>query len=120
MAVRCRYCGRDYDVTLFEFGRSIICRCGRTVSFSHVRISGGEEDTAVLEEERKVREITAMADRIASLIAASDYPRIDIEIEKRKLREKIEDLFPEKAGLYDLIYEPRFKRLTEQFRGEGG
>lgn len=31
MAVPCRHCGRDYDVTLFEFGRTIWCTCGARV-----------------------------------------------------------------------------------------
>jgi len=43
-------------------------------------------------------------------------PKIDIEIEKGKFKELIKEQFPEKAYLYDLIYEPRFKRLQEQFR----
>ena len=41
---------------------------------------------------------------------------IDIEIEKQKLRERISELFPDSTDLYDLIYEPRFRRLKEQFR----
>ncbi len=28
MAIVCRRCGRQYDVTLFQFGRSITCECG--------------------------------------------------------------------------------------------
>ena len=116
MAVRCPYCGSDYDVTLFAFGRFITCRCGRVVTFRHVQ-TGDTGNPAVSEEERKIREIARMSDRIASLIVASECPMIDIEIEQQKLREKIEEHFPEKAGLYDLIYMPRFKRLTEQFRG---
>ena len=67
-------------------------------------------------EDRKVRVIQNMADRISSLIVDSDYPMIDIEIEKQKLRERISELFPYKIDLYDLIYEPRFRRLSEQFR----
>ncbi|MBI5101140.1 MAG: hypothetical protein HZB33_04825 [Nitrospirae bacterium] len=35
MAVQCPSCGRGYDVTLFEFSRSITCACGKTVSFRH-------------------------------------------------------------------------------------
>lgn len=35
MAIRCLYCGMDYDVTLFEFERTIICVCGKTVAFKH-------------------------------------------------------------------------------------
>ncbi|MFA6055712.1 MAG: hypothetical protein WC769_10085 [Thermodesulfovibrionales bacterium] len=115
MAVRCSYCGRDYDVTLFEFDRSITCVCGKTVAFKHEQMT----DEAILArsaEDRKIREIRAMADRIASLIVGSDYPMIDIEIEKQKLKERISELFPDKVDLYDLIYEPRFRRLKDQFR----
>ena len=115
MAVRCSYCGREYDVTLFEFDRSITCVCGKTVTFKHEHIT----DEALLarsSEDRKAREIRTMADRIASLIVGSDYPMIDIEIEKQTLRERISELFPDKIDLYDLIYEPRFRRLKEQFR----
>lgn len=115
MAVRCSYCGRDYDVTLFEFGRSLTCVCGNTVTFKHEQMT----DAAICarrSEDRKVREIRAMADRIASLIIGSDYPMIDIEIEKQKLKERISELFPDKIDLYELIYESRFRRLKEQFR----
>ncbi len=59
-----------------------------------------------------------MADRISSLIVSSDYPMIDIEIEKQKLQDLISELFPDKTGLYDLIYESRFNRLKEQFRND--
>lgn len=31
MAIRCPACGREYDVTLFEFGRTIRCACGARV-----------------------------------------------------------------------------------------
>ena len=115
MAIRCGQCGREYDVTLFEFERSITCICGKSVSLQHAHI----KDEALLaqrSEDRKVREIQTMADRIASLIVGSDYQMIDIEIEKGKLRERISELFPDKIDLYDLIYEPRFRRLKEQFR----
>ena len=54
-------------------------------------------------EDRKIREIRAMADRIASLIVGSDYPMINIEIEKQKLKDRITELFPDKNDLYDLI-----------------
>ena len=115
MAIRCSYCGRDYDVTLFEFNGSVTCVCGKTVTFKHEQMT----DEAILArnaEDRKIMEIRAMADRIASLIVGSDYPMIDIEIEKQKLKERISELFPDKVDLYDLIYEPRFRRLKDQFR----
>lgn len=31
MAVPCPHCGREYDVTLFEFGRTLWCTCGSRV-----------------------------------------------------------------------------------------
>jgi uncharacterized protein with PIN domain len=31
MAVPCRRCGREYDVTLFEYGRTLWCTCGARV-----------------------------------------------------------------------------------------
>jgi DNA-directed RNA polymerase subunit RPC12/RpoP len=31
VAIRCERCGRDYDVTLFQFGRTVKCDCGATV-----------------------------------------------------------------------------------------
>jgi len=31
MAIPCRGCGREYDVTLFQFGRTIHCTCGTRV-----------------------------------------------------------------------------------------
>ena len=115
MAVQCPSCGRGYDVTLFEFSRSITCVCGNTVVFKHEQLTA-EAVLAGISEEQSVRDIQRISDRIASLIVASDYPLIDIEIEKQKLRERISELFPDKMGLYELIYEPRFRRLEEQFR----
>src|SRR5215213_6323425 len=35
MAVTCVKCGRQYDVTLFQFGRTISCACGARVGFEH-------------------------------------------------------------------------------------
>ena len=35
MAVTCAKCGRQYDVTLFQFGRTISCACGERVGLEH-------------------------------------------------------------------------------------
>ncbi len=35
MAITCSGCGREYDVTLFQFGRTIHCACGRRVGLEH-------------------------------------------------------------------------------------
>ena len=70
----------------------------------------------VAEENEKLAAFQRKADRIAFLIVASDYERIDVEIEKAELREECARLFPDKLALYDMIYESRFQRLWEQFR----
>jgi len=40
MAITCSRCGRDYDVTLFQFGRTVRCECGNEVT-----LSGGRKGT---------------------------------------------------------------------------
>lgn len=71
-------------------------------------------------EEETYRELQRRADRIGSLIVASDYPAIDVVIEIRKLREFAERRFPGRTALFERIYESRFKRLWEQFRAGSG
>ncbi len=61
------------------------------------------------------------ADRLSSLIVASDYPAIDIVIEIRKLREFARERFPDRVRLFEMVYESRFRRLWQQFReGQDG
>jgi len=65
------------------------------------------------------REFQRRADYICLLIVSSDLPEVDIEIEKNKLRAEIEDNWPDKVRLYEMIYESRFDRLWRQWRQEG-
>jgi hypothetical protein len=65
-----------------------------------------------------MREVQRMADRVCTLILSSDLPGIDIEIEKNKVRERCLELYPDREDLFDMIYESRFQRLWDQFRGE--
>ena len=60
-----------------------------------------------------------MADHVCSLILISDYPEIDIEIEKSKVRERCEEMYPDSMDLYEIIYESRFNRIQGQFRYPG-
>jgi len=66
-----------------------------------------------------MREVQRMADWVCVLILSSDLPAIDIEIEKDKVRQRCLELYPGRERLYEMIYESRFDRLWEQFRGEG-
>jgi hypothetical protein len=124
MAIRCPHCKKEYDVTLFEYGKTVKCVCGNVVNLKHVDATLGESYRGFREEifrelfndeEKRIEEIKNLADKIAFLIVSTDYPKIDIEIKKENFRERINELFPDKAYLYELIYEPRFRRLEEQF-----
>lgn len=41
MAIPCPGCGRQYDVTLFQFGHAVDCDCGRRVEADAPRSPGG-------------------------------------------------------------------------------
>jgi hypothetical protein len=109
MSIRCPQCGAEYDVALFQFGIAFRCACGTLVRGEHIE--------AADREEAAYRELQRAADRISFLIVATDYPQIDIEIERRNLRELCRRLFPDKMDLFEMIYSARFRRLWEQFRG---
>lgn len=64
----------------------------------------------------EMRELQRMADHVCMLIVGTDYPEIDIEIEKAKVRQRCEELYPDGMDLYEMIYESRFNRLWYQFR----
>ncbi len=57
-----------------------------------------------------------MADRVASMIVTSCCSDLDCALAERELRMECLSLFPDRMGLYDLIYTSRFRRLREQFR----
>ncbi|MFH1878190.1 MAG: DUF72 domain-containing protein [Candidatus Omnitrophota bacterium] len=68
------------------------------------------------EEDERVQLLSREADKIAMLILHTEYAKVDIDIEKEKLRGLCREIFPDKEYLYEMIYEKRFERLWEQFR----
>lgn len=109
-----------HDVVEFESGRRIKCRCGLKLDLSLMNTVEDFLRYFESEEERKkAREIQRDAEVICQMILDEGCPAVDIEIEKTKLREKAERLFPDKMELYRMIYEARFKRLWGQFRISG-
>lgn len=73
--------------------------------------SGGRPDP-----DEPAAELRRRADRICSLIVASDYPDIDIDIRIAGLRRWCGANLPDSLDLFDMIYVNRFRRLREQFR----
>ena len=76
------------------------------------------EGAQVIDSWEVMREVQRMADRVCVLILSSDLPAIDIEIEKNKVRERCLELYPNREQFYEMVYESRFRRLWDQFRGE--
>lgn len=72
----------------------------------------------MIDAREKTRQFQRMADRLCVLILSSDLPAVDIAIEKEKVRQRCLELYPEKEYLYEMIYESRFDRLWDQFRGD--
>ena len=75
------------------------------------------DEPAIVDPRQAMRDLQRLADRVCVLILSSDLPAIDIEIEKNKVRERCPDLYPDREELYEMIYESRFQRLWDQFRG---
>jgi hypothetical protein len=126
VAITCPGCGRQYDITLFQFGHHVVCECGEVVTAegSSTPARGKGASAPKADQVKKAKAIARLrmaklqraADRVCSLILISDYPEIDIELEKANVRRLAEELFPERMDLYEMIYESRFRRLWEQFR----
>ena len=66
--------------------------------------------------ETEYRTLQRDADLICMLIVSSDLPEVDIEIAKNKLRAEVEENWPDRLRLYEMIFESRFDRLWQQWR----
>lgn len=114
--VTCKACGASYARVFLEDERERRCRCG-----TRLELEGPGpvlvDSEALRAEEAKLRELSRAADRLSFMIVATDCPRIDVDIQRAELRRHCRRLFPDKMELYEMIYESRFKRLWEQFRG---
>ena len=68
--------------------------------------------------EQAYRAFQRQVDRVCTLILF-ECPECEIERAKIELRSEAKRLFPDKAQLYEIIYESRFRRLWEQFCKQG-
>lgn len=74
----------------------------------------GDEERSVKEEEKKVRYLRFIMDLTMSVIAQSDIPIEEASQMVAKTKEVALRLFPDKEGVYDLVYKPRFQRLLRE------
>lgn len=113
MAVQCPSCNRQYDHTLFQFGREVTCDCGATL-----RIPRREDERLyTLSREREdYLTLQQQADRVCTFILDASIPEKLVKGEEEKARSLCLALFPGKEDLFDMIYESRFQRLRSQFK----
>jgi len=71
----------------------------------------------ILEENRKVRRLQIVVNLVLNLVAQSDIPIEEASELVAHTRQFALELFPDKAQVYDIIYQPKFKRLmAEKYR----
>lgn len=74
-------------------------------------------ETEILEENRKVRRLRLVVDLVMSVLRQSDMPVEEAAELVAATRRFALHLFPDKESVYDLIYQPRFRRLmSEKYR----
>jgi len=118
MPIRCPKCGQKYDVVRFGPERSLKCTCGNLLDISMYETFDDFLRYCENQEElQKAQEIQKDAGYICQMILNEESLPIDIEIAIKNLEEKVSRYFPDKMEVYRMIYEARFNRLWDQFRG---
>ena len=71
-------------------------------------------ESEILEENRKVRRLQVVVNLVTSVIRQSDLPIEEALELVANTRRFALGLFPDKEFTYDLIYQPRFRRLLSE------
>ena len=74
-------------------------------------------ESEIQEENRKVRRLQFVVDLVLSVLWQSDIPVEEAAELVAATRRFALNLFPDKGSTYDLIYQPKFRRLmAEKYR----
>jgi hypothetical protein len=114
MSVICPGCGAEFDIALFQFGRTVRCDCGELVDASAPKELPPGERARMRSARREVDELRRRADAVTTMILQSDVPRVDVQIAQNELREWVRREFPDRLDLFSRVYEARWRRLAEQ------
>lgn len=68
----------------------------------------------IREENRRVRRLQVVVDLVMNLLWQSDLPVEEAAALVAETRQYALRLFPDKEQTYDIIYQPRFKRLLAE------
>ena len=74
-------------------------------------------EAEILDENRKVRRLQMVVSLVMNVICQTDLPLEEARELIASTRQFALQLFPDKEFAYDLIYQPRFRRLlSEKYR----
>jgi hypothetical protein len=65
------------------------------------------------DEDRRMRQLRLLVDVTAMVIRQRPLSRSEAEQAVEHLRRRVLELFPDKGGVFDLIYGSRFRRLID-------
>ncbi|MCK4993414.1 MAG: hypothetical protein KAS13_00020 [Candidatus Omnitrophica bacterium] len=124
MAIKCPKCERIYELLVFDAKGRVCCVCGENLVIEQEDVFERLQEICKqyelkLEEEEKTAQIRKMADSIVAMILNTECGFDEVELEKNKLKLMILEITPDKVHLYELIYEPRFRRLWKKIRESG-
>ncbi len=71
-------------------------------------------ESEILEENRKVRRLQLVVDLVMSVLGQSDMTIEEASDMVAATRRFALNLFPDKEHTYDLIYQPKFRRLLAE------
>jgi len=71
-------------------------------------------ESEILEENRKVRRLQLVVDLVMSVLGQSDMTLEEASDMVAATRRFALNLFPDKEYTYDLIYQPKFRRLLAE------
>ncbi len=71
-------------------------------------------ESEILEENRKVRRLQLVVDLVMSVLGQSDMTIEEASDMVAATRRFALNLFPDKEPTYDLIYQPKFRRLLAE------
>ena len=106
MAVFCPRCEKRHPSEALVGGATLLCDCG-----AHLGAAPRTNARAFQ------RILSSRADSLCRMILSSDCDEVEVAMERGRVRALAETLFPDRMDLYDMIFESRFDRLWQQWRG---
>ena len=122
MALICPQCGKQYDSSLFAFGKKISCSCGCSFGIGESNIINTAEISNFAREKelKRYQKLQRMCDGICLIISTGMVPEKKVDRLIARARAYCEEFFPGKSELFDMIYGSRFEQMKQKKRNNHG